>query len=439
MSYLSDLRTVTFTDDQGRTRQAVGGSFRGVPFFVASHQFGTGRRIAVHEYPNLDDPFNEDMGRVSRSVSLEAYLLGEDVRAQLERILQAMEREGAGSLVHPYLGTKTARCTACQVQESATEKRRVGLSLSFVLDPDIRPTPVVLTDARSAAQLAAKSAKSATASRFARVFTLAKASAATVDAAVKTTEHLLDQVATARESMRQAAAYVSKLGQIRQNLALLLMAPGDFAARVQDLLTTAEDAVLPSGTSSTRRVTYATTGSTAVVASPDPSSLLARVQLSEALAMSQAGADLAVVPNQTASERRLQASNQRELVALFQQSATFDLAEKLIGAKITSVDDASDLQNSVDAAFENVLSTTEDPEVYQLSQDAQAAALSYLRETSADLAVVLTTTPARTVPSLVLSFEVYGTHTRADDIVARNGIQHPGFLPGGQPLEILSR
>lgn len=439
MSYLSDLRTVTFTDDNGRTREAVGGSFRGVPFYVASHQLGTGRRIAVHEYPNLDDPFNEDMGRVSRSVSLEAYLLGDGVRAQLGRILEAIEREGAGTLVHPYLGTKTARCTACQVQESATEKRRVGLSLSFVLDPDIRPTPVVVADARSSSVLAAKSAKSATASRFARVFSLAKASAATVDAAVKTTEHLLDQVATARESMRQAAAYVSKLGQIRQNLALLLMAPGDFAARVQDLISTAEDAVLPSGTSSTRRVTYATTGTTAVVASPDPSALLARVQLSEALAMSQAGGDLAPVPNPTASERKLQAVNQRELVALFQQSATFDVAEKMIGAQITSVDDAAALQDSVDASFETVLSSTDDPEVYQLAQDTQSAALTYLRETSADLAVVLTTTPARTVPSLVLAFEVYGTHTRADDIVARNGIRHPGFIPGGQPLEILSK
>jgi prophage DNA circulation protein len=28
--------------------------------------------------------------------------------------------------------------------------------------------------------------------------------------------------------------------------------------------------------------------------------------------------------------------------------------------------------------------------------------------------------------------------TRADEIVARNGVRHPLFLPGGDPLEVLS-
>lgn len=155
--------------------------------------------------------------------------------------------------------------------------------------------------------------------------------------------------------------------------------------------------------------------------------------------MARIGSNTPAVPNQNAMERRKQARNQAALLALFQQSATFDTANKVLEAQVSSVQDAGALQEKMAETYESILETTEDPEIYQAVQDTQAAALEYLRETSADLAVVLTVTPARTVPSLVLSFELYGTFQRFQDIVDRNTAPHPGFLPGGQALEVLSK
>ena len=438
MSYLSDLRTVSFTDDNGKARTLVGASFRGLSFFVASYQYGTGRRIAVHEFPGVDDPFNEDMGRATRSVTFEAYLLGDGVHAQLSALLEALETAGPGKLVHPRRGTLNARCSAVNVQESSTEKRRVALSLTFALDPDVKETPVSTVDLKTVSRLQSATAKAAVAAKFEKDFSLLDAARSTVDAAVKLSDKLLTSVESARESMRKASAYVSKVAQVRQNLELLLMTPGDFAARIQELITSAEGAVLPSGASSSRRST-AFVGATTTTTEEDTAAALARAQLSEALTMADAGSDVAAVPNPTASERRIQAANQAALLQLFRASAAFDLGDKLVGAEITSVEDAGTLQESMAAAFETILQTAEDPEIYQLAQDSQASALGYLRETSADLAVVLSMTPARTVPSLVLAFELYGDHERAPDLVTRNGIPHPGFLQGGQALEVLSK
>lgn len=439
MSYLNDLRTVQITDSSGKTRDVVGGSFRGVPFFVASHQFGTGRRIAVHEYPGLDDPYNEDLGRISRSVTLEAYLLGDDVKDQKDKLLEAVEKAGSGKLVHPYMGTKNAQCSACQVTESSTEKRRVSLALTFVLDSDVKPAPLVVVDTKAATLLKAATAKTVVAEKFSKSFSLLGATKATLDAAVKLSDSLLKAVEDGRQSMRRASAYVSKVAQVRQNLELLLLTPADFAARIQDLITDVEGAFMPSGVASSTRSTPYVGGATTTTAAAGTEAQLSRVQLSEAIAMASMGSTVTAVPNPTASERRIQATNQAALLELFRGTSTFDMGEKLVGAQVSSVEDAGALQEQMAAAFESVLSSATDPEVYQVTQDAQAAALGYLRETSADLAVVLKYTPTRTVPALALAFEIYGDHTRAPDLVARNGIPHPGFLQGGAQLEILSR
>lgn len=418
MAYIDTLRTVKIQIN-GKEVETVGGSFRGIPFFVVSHQFGTGRRIAVHEYPGMDDPFNEDMGRVARSVSLEAYLVGEDVQAQKDKLITACETEGSGKLVHPYMGTKNAKCGALQISENNKEKRWVGINLTFVLDSDIKDAPWQTPDRKVAAKKKAAAGLAATNNSFKDKFSLVGAARATVQAAVDLSNKALDQVESLRNTMRQAAELVEKIKQVRANLELLLLTPGEFANRIQDLITSTRDAV-----------SFDT---------DEEAAAFNRSQLQEAMAMARIGSNTPAVPNQTAVERRKQARNQAALLALFQQSATFDTANKLLEARVSSVQDAGMLQEELAETYESILENTEDPDIYQAVQDTQAAALEYLRETSADLAVVLTVTPARTVPSLVLSFELYGTFQRFQDIVERNAAPHPGFLPGGQPLEVLSK
>ena len=42
------------------------------------------------------------------------------------------------------------------------------------------------------------------------------------------------------------------------------------------------------------------------------------------------------------------------------------------------------------------------------------------------------------MPALVAAYNLYGTATRADEIVSRNHVRHPGRVPGQTQLEVLS-
>lgn len=425
MSYITDLHTVDIAGPGGSSIKVVGGSFRGIPFFVSSHQWGSGRRIASHEFPGRDDPFHEDLGRKSRTVTLDAHLIGEDVMAQKRALLDSCEAVGPGRLVHPYMGIRNARCSGITISETSTEKRYVGISLTFELDPDISAPPAITTDSGAVVKVRAATATAATASKVAegkRALSIASAAKGTITSAVDATNQLLDQVEAARNTMRSAAAYVSKLGQIRANLELLLLTPSDFVTRVQELVTMAQEAVMPSGAEPSTAAEEAQ---------------LLRLQVEEALQM---GASTAQVRQTgTTHARDDQERNLNALLALFRETALWDMAAKLIGCRVDSAQDSLDLQDRISDTFDAILSDADDVETYQSAQAVLASCLAYLRATSANLATIQTVTHSRTVPALVLAYELYGDASRADDLVERNGIEHPGFVAGGVPLEVLSR
>ncbi|WP_171555545.1 DNA circularization N-terminal domain-containing protein, partial [Shigella sonnei] len=64
-------------------------SFRGVPFSVESDEGSFGRRVQVHEYPNRDKPYTEDLGRATRRLTINAYLVGDDYAEQRDRLITA--------------------------------------------------------------------------------------------------------------------------------------------------------------------------------------------------------------------------------------------------------------------------------------------------------------------------------------------------------------
>lgn len=86
-------------------------SFRGVPFGVLGSDGKFGRRVALHQYPNRDKPYVEDMGRSTRKISLTGFLIenslvygGGGVLSQRDAMVAAAETAGKGTLVHPTLG-----------------------------------------------------------------------------------------------------------------------------------------------------------------------------------------------------------------------------------------------------------------------------------------------------------------------------------------------
>lgn len=112
-------------------------SFRGVRFFIDSTDSEVGRKIQLHEYPKRDVPYAEDMGRVTRTYRFTAFVIGKDCFDQRDKLLEALEEEGSGELVHPYLGTLTVKCGACKVKHERTEGGIVRFDLIFFPGEDL--------------------------------------------------------------------------------------------------------------------------------------------------------------------------------------------------------------------------------------------------------------------------------------------------------------
>lgn len=83
-------------------------SYNGVSFEVTASTLKFGRRVVVHEYPQNDIPYGEDLGRATRIISVSAFIVGADYIARSKRLLEALEKPlytEPGTLVHPWLGS----------------------------------------------------------------------------------------------------------------------------------------------------------------------------------------------------------------------------------------------------------------------------------------------------------------------------------------------
>jgi prophage DNA circulation protein len=88
-------------------------SFRNALFHCESGSREGGRRIVTHEFPKKENPYSEDMGRKSKTFSVRAYciaypfdaseLLRRDYTRPRNRLLQALEEAGPGTLQLPLL------------------------------------------------------------------------------------------------------------------------------------------------------------------------------------------------------------------------------------------------------------------------------------------------------------------------------------------------
>jgi hypothetical protein len=99
-------------------------SFRGVPFFVLSHEMSFGRRGVVHEFPLRDVGATEDLGSAVRRYMVEGYLVGDNYDQVRDAFVAAIDTFGPATLVHPYLGTLTVQpLEGCSVREHRDQGR----------------------------------------------------------------------------------------------------------------------------------------------------------------------------------------------------------------------------------------------------------------------------------------------------------------------------
>ena len=118
-------------------QQLQPGSWRGVGFVMDAAENRAGRRVAVHEYPYRDTVWAEDLGRLPRRFSFQAFIVGDDVYQQRNAMIQACEQPGEGTLVHPTLGAVQCVLIDFTTTDRRERGRMVEIAFSFVVSGDI--------------------------------------------------------------------------------------------------------------------------------------------------------------------------------------------------------------------------------------------------------------------------------------------------------------
>jgi prophage DNA circulation protein len=162
-----------------------------------------------------------------------------------------------------------------------------------------------------------------------------------------------------------------------------------------------------------------------------------RDALSLARTLFSFGSGLPAVAANTTS-RRAQAQNQAELVRLVRVVGAAEGARAATTVDWESYQDAVAARDELVDTLDGVMLDDQLPdEVYQALRGLRAAVVRDVAARGANLARLATVTPRVTSPSLVLAQQIYADALREPELVVRNGIRHPLFVPV-VPLEVVS-
>jgi prophage DNA circulation protein len=392
------------------------GSFRGAAFAIRLGDGEGGRRGEHHEFPGRDTPWFEDLGRAARRWTIEAIVIGRDYMADRDALIVACDAKGAGSLVHPFLGTFDAVCQSYRFSETTAEGGMATFTLDFV-----EPGEPVVTETRSdTAALAAAQAdlvEEAAPARFAASFSVASMPAFVENAAA--------------DLVHRVAAVAADIG--------LSLGGGGGALRAFEI-----------------GLTTLTSGAIALVRSPLAlgNTILGLVRavagiatppIARVAALRRLMADgVAFAPVIGATPvRNQQRANQTAFARLVVAIAAAEAVRACAGVRFASYDEAVSLRDGLQDDLDRAAMVAADA-----GDDASAEALDSLRlimvrdvtARGGSLERLHNYVPGVTEPALVIARRLYADTAividRADELATRNRIRHPGFVPGGHALSV---
>lgn len=403
MTWREDLRRVNFAG-----RNLVGASFRGVPFFVEIVELSTGRRLVVHEFPLRNTPFVEDLGQRARKFRVDGYLIGDDYLTQKTSLLDALEAEGPGELVLPYYDAKRAIGETTSVRETRADGGYVVVVIEFVETPAQAPTPTIEVDASSVVASKADAAVIATKAELAEkydptglpAFALASAETALKNAA----EALGAKLAPAITETQEAASFAGQIEIMTTQASSLVHQPADainqFGAAIENLANTAK-------------------------AAPGA--------LKDALVQTYA-ADLGAPVTPTTTTRQRELDNQLAFTGALRRIVAIEAARLTPVVPYASIEEATTARDEVADLLEEQAAGAGDT-AYPALVDLRSEVLRAVPGSTV-FARVITVTRRVAIPSLLLSYQLYGSVDQEADVLARNRIRHPGFVAGD--LKVLS-
>lgn len=390
-------------------------SYRGVTFYIKSHTAGGGRRTVNHEYPLRDKNSIEDLGLKSRSFQLDAYVLGNDYMSDRDALISALEQNGSGLLIHPYLGEKTVHCDSYSLRESADAGRMAEFSLTFIEDGlKSQPSGSINSGAIIESQ-----------------------SGDLIDAI---SQSYIDNVKIdgVSEFVRDGARLsIQDYGAILSSI----QSSGIFstAASSQDLINSSANLINMINTfqnydstaildSETTAKSVVNSISTVYNLAPDYDTKTALMQDLQALEIT--------MRSETTANIIYENANKKAVKDLVDFSAIAYQARSVQANTYSSYDDAIAARLDLTERLDEKIKSSGD-DTFNLLRSLKAQVVKSVPASGEDLPNISNVRYAQRQSALLASYKNYGDASRESEIVTRNDFEHPGFMPAQTDIEVL--
>ena len=433
-------------------------SYKGVPFQVASVAKSIHRRQVLHEYPQRDVPYLEDLGKGATQYKVTAFLVGDDCISQAKRLEKALLTPGAGTFVHPWDGALTVSVYgASNISYSNSELRYCSLDITFVEAGELGFPNRLVDGPTLARQLADKLGLSAVSDfvdsfKQTAVFKL-------VQAAVNGT--LLDTLGIISDAeIAQLLGFVDEVTTFAEQAAgLIADEPRGFAEKLSSVLGLARFATVETRwTGIVNQISQLATSDELNRRTNQLAQILAVVSDIEAESLQ----DSAAVETLTRQLLLANAVGASTLIGteldtadtVNARSAASDSASPASAANVqtdstttygqdsnsvtTSVDELLEVRDHLIAAIDNELQNPliSDDLFINLLQ-ARSVVFSPLTSKAEGLSQLINIETPQVEPSVVLAYDYYDDALRSGEIETRNRVTHNAFCPS--ELRILSK
>ncbi|UST80928.1 DNA circularization protein [Pseudomonas siliginis] len=393
-------------------------SFRGVGFWIDQAKTPVGRKGQLHEYPQRDLPFFEDLGQQAKTHDLTAFIIGPDCLEQRDKLLKALE-QGRGELVHPWLGRLQVKVGECDMTHTRQDGGLVTFALKFYPDQP-QPFPTATVSTQKVLLAKADGLLGSAVARFEQAMTLIKAARIGITNLRNSLTGVYDVI------KEQLKPLIEQYRQITELVKAVKELPKEVAAEFNGLLGDIQELKA-----------FAKEGYRGVIA--DVSQQLEAIRKADAPkittgkdtnAAAQAMADLVQdtlivkvaqwVASMPVATRALQLPSTPTVAQQAHQQVT--------RPEVPATDDLQALQKDLVEALQGAKNKA-DPDHYQAISDVQDALVAHLKAVASSGVRLVSKSFQESLPALVIAYKQFGDATRVTEVVQRNGVTNPLYLP----------
>ncbi|MCK5602305.1 DNA circularization N-terminal domain-containing protein [Candidatus Pacearchaeota archaeon] len=376
-------------------------SFRGVTFFWSSTTTTGGRKVVLHEFPNKDTRFAEDLGQLPKSFVVEATVGHLNYSQNRDALITALEKEGFGTLVHPTLGTFEVQALPYTLNENISELGKAKFTLPFErTEPNVFPIKAV--DNQAAITSKSESLFSKIKDNIASAYqSVANQFEAFNDAKDKV-QDFVDKANAAANKVRQVSAKISEfandLNNITEDINQLVVAPAQLAASLNNVIVLGQNLF------------------------ETPAGVFSYYQ-----SLFDYGVDDVVIALIT-TERQLTQANRDVLNSNLQSDALVGAYQSIVNLEFETTDDIEDIRTIVEDQYLKLMDDQLlDFDTKELLQDLRNEVETFLGQEEQNTSNI-TTLQVYNEPITVLMYRLYGDLDKTDTVINLNSVENFSFI-----------